>query len=101
MELVAVCFFVVFLGLATSTVQRNLRRIEVSHRLTRLRVDVITRRLGLDPTEPYLQHIEQLLAQERKLEAIKVYRDYTAASSVEAKEAIEHHAWLPRSDTQA
>ncbi len=56
------------------------------------KLNALLRHHGVDPTQglPLSDRVKQLAADPgRKIEAIKVYREETGASLVEAKEAVE------------
>lgn len=95
--LVGVAWFVVLMLLIFLPyfigMEKKLRRIEARLELMTLKIDATTRHLGLAPAEAYLQRIDSLLEQGKKLEAIKVYRDNTGAGLAEAKEAVERRPW--------
>jgi ribosomal protein L7/L12 len=94
MELVAASLVVVAVALMLGSVERKLGRIERRLRRMELRVDAVIESLGITaPTaDADLQQVDLLLAQGKKVKAIKVYRDITGAGLAEAKEAVERRA---------
>ncbi|MFF2813297.1 ribosomal protein L7/L12 [Streptomyces sp. NPDC058000] len=73
-----------------SSFDRRTKPLE--RRLARLdqKVDLLMAHLGIEePADPRMAEVDALLAQEKKIAAIKVYREVTGAGLVEAKEAVE------------
>lgn len=70
---------------------RSRRRETISGRLARLerKVDRILDHLGIGGPDPPPEGVADLLAQGRKIEAIKVYREKTGVGLAEAKAAVE------------
>jgi Ribosomal protein L7/L12 C-terminal domain len=68
-------------------------------RLDRLerKVDLILDHLGIDPARLLPPGVAELIAQGRKIEAIKLYRERTGAGLAEAKTAVERFPQKPAS----
>ncbi|MFI9078901.1 ribosomal protein L7/L12 [Streptomyces sioyaensis] len=67
----------------SKTLDRRLQRLE--HK-----VDLLLAHAGIaEPEDPRMAEIDELLAQDKKIQAIKVHRQLTGSGLVEAKEAVE------------
>ncbi|MEU5213751.1 ribosomal protein L7/L12 [Streptomyces sp. NPDC020742] len=65
------------------TLDRRLRRLEG-------KIDLLLADAGIEnPDEPGMARIDDLLAQDKKIEAIKAHRELTGSGLAEAKEAVE------------
>ena len=69
--------------------ESRLKRME--RRASRLerKADLILDHLGIRQEEPGMERVTALLRQDKKIKAIKVYREITDADLKEAKEAVE------------
>ncbi|MEU6117927.1 ribosomal protein L7/L12 [Streptomyces sp. NPDC047117] len=65
------------------------KRLERRLRETEHRLDLLLAHHGIVDDRPELAEIDDLLRRDRKVEAIKRYRQLTGAGLVEAKEAVE------------
>jgi ribosomal protein L7/L12 len=92
MEFAAAALVILVVGLMSSILERKLGRIERRLRRMELRVDAVIENLGIAVAEADLQQVDQLLAQGKKIQAIKEYRDITGVGLAEAKEAVERRA---------
>ena len=73
-----------------STTDRRSKAVD--RRLQRLerKVDLLLAHAGVaEPEDPKMAEIDDLLAQGKKIQAIKVHREVTGSDLVEAKEAVE------------
>ena len=76
--------------------ETSLRMGELSRRLAALerKVDFMLTSLKLDYQEPpeplYMAQVRALVAQRKVIDAIKLYRENTGASLVDAKNFVEH-----------
>ncbi|MEV6449165.1 hypothetical protein [Amycolatopsis sp. NPDC051716] len=89
MLLFGVVVLVAVVGLASSSTNRKLGRVD--RRLARVerKLDAIADRLGVSTEEPELAEVSALLRQGKKIQAIKAYRDRTGADLKEARDAVE------------
>jgi ribosomal protein L7/L12 len=92
MEFAAAALVILVVGLMSSILERKLGRIERRLKRMELRVDAVIENLGIAVAEADLQQVDQLLAQGKKIQAIKEYRDITGVGLAEAKEAVERRA---------
>ncbi|MER0480189.1 ribosomal protein L7/L12 [Streptomyces sp. Edi2] len=70
----------------------DLRAKRQDLRLRRLerKVDLLLAHAGIsEPEDPRMAELDALLAQGKKIQAIKVHREVTGSGLVEAKEAVE------------
>lgn len=70
----------------------DLRAKRQDLRLQRLerKVDLLLAHAGIsEPEDPRMAELDALLAQGKKIQAIKVHREVTGSGLVEAKEAVE------------
>ncbi|MET7797931.1 ribosomal protein L7/L12 [Streptomyces decoyicus] len=85
-----IAFLVISIALVASTTDRRSKAVD--RRLQRLerKVDLLLAHAGVaEPEDPKLAEIDDLLAQGKKIQAIKVHREVTGSDLVEAKEAVE------------
>ena len=77
-----------------SRLERKVSRMD--RRLARMerKLDAVLDHLGLDVPEPEegFEEVAELLRQDKKIQAIKVYRERTGADLVEAKNEVERLA---------
>jgi hypothetical protein len=66
-----------------SRVDRRIARVE-------RRLDVLLSHLGVPDQGPDLERVRDLVRADRRVEAIKAYREATGAGLSEAKEAVDH-----------
>jgi ribosomal protein L7/L12 len=80
---VAVCAVVLFFTLG-----------QISFKTARLQrqMDALVKHFGIDLTETAVKEAQALMKSGRKIEAIKVYREYTGVGLAEAKAAVEKMA---------
>jgi ribosomal protein L7/L12 len=92
MVLLGFVVLVAAVAASSATVERKVSRME--RRLAGLerKLDAVIGHLGVVIAEPGLPEVRALLAQGKKIEAIKVYREHTGADLKEAKEAVERLA---------
>ncbi|GAB7033246.1 ribosomal protein L7/L12 [Streptomyces sp. NPDC021749] len=85
-----IALVVLALAVVSSSTDRRSKTLE--RRLTRLehKVDLLLAHAGIEePQDPRLAEIDELLAQGKKIQAIKLHREVTGAGLAEAKEAVE------------
>ncbi|MET9803743.1 ribosomal protein L7/L12 [Streptomyces sp. NPDC006368] len=89
MDIALILLVVVFIGLAAAGTEQKVKR--VNRRIARLetKVDLILDHLGIDHTDPELERVRALVRQDKKIEAIKAYREITGADLVEARNAVD------------
>ncbi|MFD0164614.1 ribosomal protein L7/L12 [Streptomyces decoyicus] len=85
-----IALLVISIALVASTTDRRSKAVD--RRLQRLerKVDLLLAHAGVaEPEDPKMAEIDDLLAQGKKIQAIKVHREVTGSDLVEAKEAVE------------
>ncbi|MEU9122696.1 ribosomal protein L7/L12 [Streptomyces sp. NPDC048506] len=85
-----IVFVVLSISMVVSTTDRRSKAID--RRLQRLerKVDLLLAEAGVqEPEDPRMAEIDALLAQGKKIQAIKVHREVTGDGLAEAKEAVE------------
>ncbi|MEV5479887.1 ribosomal protein L7/L12 [Streptomyces sioyaensis] len=85
-----IALLVLAIGMVASGTDRRSKTLE--RRLQRLekKVDLLLAHAGIaEPEDPRMAEIDELLAQDKKIQAIKVHRELTGSGLVEAKEAVE------------
>ncbi|WP_346094219.1 ribosomal protein L7/L12 [Streptomyces olivaceiscleroticus] len=80
---------IVVLLLLNSFTDSRTRRLERRLRETERRLDLLLAHHGIADDRPELAEIDDLIRRDRKIEAIKRYRELTGAGLAEAKEAVE------------
>ncbi|MFI1203843.1 ribosomal protein L7/L12 [Streptomyces sp. BHT-5-2] len=86
----AFAVFVLAVAMLVTSLDRRTKPLE--RRLARLerKVDLVMAHLGVEEVpDARMAEIDALLAQDKKIAAIKLYRELTGAGLVEAKEAVE------------
>ncbi|MGG2462744.1 ribosomal protein L7/L12 [Streptomyces sp. RGM 3693] len=86
----ALAIFVLAASVLASTFDRRTKPLE--RRMARLeqKVDLLMAHLGVEePVDPRMAEVDALLAQDKKIAAIKVYREVTGEGLAEAKAAVE------------
>jgi ribosomal protein L7/L12 len=81
---------VLAIALVAATTDRRSKTLD--RRLARLerKVDLLLAHAGVEqPQDPRLAQIDDLLAQGKKIQAIKVHRELTGSDLAEAKEEVE------------
>ncbi|MFD8545766.1 ribosomal protein L7/L12 [Streptomyces sp. NPDC059649] len=88
-----IALVVLALAIVSSSTDRRSKSLE--RRLARLehKVDLLLTHAGIEePPHPRLAEIDELLAQGKKIQAIKLHRELTGSGLAEAKEAVELRA---------
>jgi hypothetical protein len=57
------------------------------------KLDLILKALGVEYRDDLADRLAKLVAEGRKIEAIKIYREQTGAGLKEAKDAVEGMTW--------
>ncbi|AEW99014.1 ribosomal protein L7/L12 [Streptantibioticus cattleyicolor] len=78
-----------------ATVERKVGRVERKVAQVERKLDLIMAHLGVEAPEPELSRVRALLAEGKKIEAIKAYREITDADLKEAKDAVDRMAESP------
>ncbi|MFF4606670.1 hypothetical protein ACFY12_28545 [Streptomyces sp. NPDC001339] len=92
MEYLLPALVLTVIAVATVTSATDRRSKALDRRLRRLeqKVDLLLAEAGVqEPEDPRMAEIDDLLAQGKKIQAIKVHRELTGSGLVEAKEEIE------------
>ncbi|POX40796.1 hypothetical protein C3486_12490 [Streptomyces sp. Ru73] len=87
--LLAATLVLVVLLLLNSFSDSRTKRLERRLRETEHRLDLLLAHHGITDDRPELAEIDDLLRRDRKIEAIKRYRQLTGAGLAEAKAAVE------------
>lgn len=85
-----IALLLIALAMVASTTDRRSKTLD--RRLQRLerKVDLLLAEAGVEePHDPRMAEIDDLLAQGKKIQAIKVHRELTGSGLAEAKEAVE------------
>jgi ribosomal protein L7/L12 len=85
-----IAFLVLAVAVVASSTDRRSKAVD--RRLQRLehKVDLLLAHAGVtEPQDPRMAEIDNLLAQGKKIQAIKVHREVTGSGLAEAKEAVE------------
>ncbi|WP_438487765.1 hypothetical protein [Streptomyces sp. S186] len=86
----ALAVFVLAVAVLASATDRRTKPLE--RRMARLerKVDLLMAHLGVEEeADPRMAEVDALLAQNKKIAAMKIYREVTGAGLAEAKEEIE------------
>lgn len=91
MDTVVLCLIALVLLLSLINWGSGRRLDALDRRLNRLerKVDLLLDHNGLLQDEPGMDRVRELLRQDKKIQAIKVYRELTGTGLKEAKEAVE------------
>lgn len=79
----------VALVLAYGGLESRLKRLERRNARLERKADLILDHLGIRQEEPGMERVTALLRENKKIQAIKEYREITDADLKEAKEAVE------------
>ncbi|REK88826.1 hypothetical protein DY245_19355 [Streptomyces inhibens] len=85
-----IALLVIALAMVASSTDRRSKTLD--RRLQRLerKVDLLLAHAGIEePQDARMAEIDELLAQGKKIQAIKVHRELTGSGLAEAKEAVE------------
>ncbi|MFE0374897.1 ribosomal protein L7/L12 [Streptomyces inhibens] len=85
-----IALLVIALAMVASSTDRRSKSLD--RRLQRLerKVDLLLAHAGIEePQDPRMAEIDELLRQDKKIQAIKVHRQLTGSGLAEAKEAVE------------
>ncbi|WP_187284862.1 ribosomal protein L7/L12 [Streptomyces sp. uw30] len=89
---IAGLFFILIGVLAVTGVQSRISRADKRVARVERKLDLIIDHLGLRENEPRMDEVLTLLRDDKKIQAIKVYREITGAGLKEAKDAVERMA---------
>jgi hypothetical protein len=83
--------FVILIVVALTSSRSSAKTPALDRRLARIerRLDLITKRLEIEESEPPVPGVVEQLEQGKKIQAIKTYREQTGAGLAEAKAAVE------------
>ncbi|MFC6061625.1 ribosomal protein L7/L12 [Streptomyces ochraceiscleroticus] len=87
--LMSATLVILVLLLLNSFSDSRAKRLERRLRETERRLDLLLAHHGIADDRPELAEVDDLLRRDRKIEAIKRYRQLTGAGLAEAKEAVE------------
>lgn len=79
----------VALVLVYGSLESRLKRLERRNARLERKADLILDHLGIRQEEPGMERVTALLHENKKIQAIKEYREITDADLKEAKEAVE------------
>ena len=80
------------LALAGAGVERAQERRQARLGSIERKLDTVLEHLGIEPDEPLRQQVQDLLAQDKRIQAVKTYRDATDAGLAEAVAAVDRIA---------
>jgi len=86
---IATCVLALALVLMYGSLESRLKRMERRAARLERKADLILDHLGVRQEEPGLERVTALLRENKKIQAIKEYREVTDADLKEAKEAVE------------
>ncbi|WP_405585855.1 ribosomal protein L7/L12 [Streptomyces sp. NBC_01092] len=89
---IAGLFFILIGVLAVMGVQSRISQADKRVARVERKLDLIIDHLGLRENEPRMDEVLALLRDDKKIQAIKVYREITGAGLKEAKDAVERMA---------
>ena len=76
-----------------SEILTRLKRLDARTRLTQRRLELALSALDVDADdEPHVKAARDLIAQDRRIQAIKLWRDATGSSLADAKQAVDRLA---------
>ncbi|MFD7502246.1 ribosomal protein L7/L12 [Streptomyces sp. NPDC059850] len=86
---IAILILVVAVVLLYSGLESRIKRMERRNARLERKADLILDHLGIRQEEPGLERVTALLRENKKIQAIKVYREVTGADLKDAKEAVD------------
>jgi ribosomal protein L7/L12 len=86
---IATYILIVAVLLTYGALEARLKRMERRAARLERKADLILGHLGVRQEEPGLERVTALLRENKKIQAIKAYREITDADLKEAKEAVE------------
>ncbi|QKV91808.1 hypothetical protein HUT19_08690 [Streptomyces sp. NA02950] len=86
---IAVYITLFALVLLYPAIDGRMRRLDRRAARIERKVDLVIDHLGITVPQPGVEEVVRLLRENKKVEAIKVYRKLTDADLVEAKEAVD------------
>lgn len=86
---IAILILVVAVVLLYSGLDSRIKRMERRNARLERKADLILDHLGIRQEEPGLERVTALLRENKKIQAIKVYREVTGADLKDAKEAVD------------
>lgn len=86
---IAAYITLIALVLVYQTLDTRIRRVDRRAARIERKVDLVMDHLGITVPQPDVEEVVRLLRENKKIEAIKVYRKLTDADLVEAKEAVD------------
>ena len=91
MDIAALCLITLVLVLSLLDWGSGSRIDALNRRISQLerKVDLLLEHNGIASEEPGMERVHELLRQDKKIQAIKVYRELTGAGLKEAKDAVE------------
>ncbi|MER5940850.1 ribosomal protein L7/L12 [Streptomyces sp. NPDC001928] len=89
---IAGLFFILIGVLAVMGVQSRISQADKRVARVERKLDLVIDHLGLRENEPRMDEVLALLRDDKKIQAIKVYREITGAGLKEAKDAVERMA---------
>ena len=86
---IAVVFLVLAAFWGVMTVQSRISQADKRVARVERKLDLVIDHLGLNGEDPRMGEVVSLVRTDRKIQAIKVYREITGADLKEAKEAVD------------
>ncbi|MBQ0998075.1 ribosomal protein L7/L12 [Streptomyces nigra] len=92
METMAMIFAVAAAVLLLLSLQSRMSQAERRAARIEQKLDLVLGHLGLREEDPRLEEVAALLRDDKRIQAIKVYREVTGAGLAEAKNAVDRMA---------
>lgn len=89
---IAVLFLVLAAFWGIMTIQSRISQADQRVARVERKLDLVLEHLGLDGEDPRMGEVVSLVRTDKKIQAIKVYREITGAGLKEAKEAVDRLA---------
>lgn len=89
---IAVLFLVLAALWGIMTIQSRISQADQRVARVERKLDLVLEHLGLDGEDPRMGEVVSLVRTDKKIQAIKVYREITGAGLKEAKEAVDRLA---------
>lgn len=89
MDIALVLFFVCAAFWGVMTIQSRISQADRRVARVERKLDLVIDHLGLNGQDPRMDEVVALVRNDRKIQAIKVYREITGEGLKEAKDAVE------------
>ncbi|MEY9992852.1 ribosomal protein L7/L12 [Streptomyces sp. V4I8] len=89
MDIALVLFFVFAAFWGVMTIQSRISQADRRVARVERKLDLVIDHLGLNAQDPRMGEVEALVRNDKKIQAIKVYREITGVGLKEAKDAVD------------